>query len=159
MVNSDGVLIDNFTIDDIPYSVLKDIFRYWLVMKGDRAMPSRVDLNPADIVSMLPHICLVDVDHEQKRYKIRLIGSETVRALGADITGKYLDEVPKIEKHLKARYDWIVREKRPYLISDKLKWSRKSFLDFCSIALPLSNDGRQVDIIMFGSCFHIPRDN
>ncbi len=68
-------------------------------------MPSRRDLNPADIVTMLPHICLVDVDDRTKRYRIRLVGTETVKALGADITGKYLDQYPGIENHLKVRYD------------------------------------------------------
>ncbi|NOZ42767.1 MAG: PAS domain-containing protein [Alphaproteobacteria bacterium] len=156
MVDNDGVLIDDFTIDDIPYNMLKDIFNYWLAIKGGRAMPSRRDLNPADIVTMLPHICLVDVDDRAKRYRIRLVGTETVKALGADITGKYLDQYPGIENHLKVRYDWLVQNKRPYLVSDKLKWSQKSFLNFCSIGLPLSANGRDVNIIMFGSCFHNP---
>ena len=159
VTNNIGNLIDNFTVDDIPHDVLKDIFHYWQVMKDERAMPSRADLNPADIVSLLPHISLVDVEHETKRYKIRLVGTETVRALGADITGKYLDELPRIEQHLKARYDWLVEKKAPYLIYDKLKWSQKSFLDFCSVGMPLSNNGRDVDIIMYGSCFHLPENN
>jgi len=156
MTSDAGKLIDNFTVDDIPHDVLKDIFHYWQVVKDERAMPSRADLNPADIASLLRYLSLVDVDRKEKRYRMRLVGTETVRALGADITGKYLDELPRIERHLKARYDWIVKEKRPYMIIGKLQWSQKSFLDFCSIGLPLSNNGHDVDIIMYGSCFHLP---
>lgn len=90
------------------------------------------------------------------RYKIRLVGTETVKALGKEITGKYLDELGDMEGHLKPRYDWIVREKRPYLISDRLLWAEKSYMNFCSIGLPLSQDGQNVDIILYGSCFEFP---
>lgn len=156
MTDKDGILIDNFHIDDIPHDILKKIYLHWLKMKGDRLMPSRADLNPADIVDILPNICLVDAEKETKRYKMRLIGTETVRAIGTDITGKYLDEVPLMEQHLKKRYDWIKKEKRPYLISGKLRWSKLSFLNFCSIGLPFSDDGENVDIIMYGSCYTYP---
>lgn len=156
MVIKSGILIDNFSVDDLPNDILKDIFRYWLVIKGDRPMPGRADLHPSDIVSLLPNISLIDVEHDTQRYRMRLVGTETVKALGKDITGKYLDEVPEIETHLKSRYEWIVREKRPYVISDRLHWSSKSFLNFCSVGLPLSNEGQNVDIIMYGSCFQFP---
>lgn len=155
---NDGVLIDDFSIDDLPNDILKDIYRYWQVMKGEHDMPGRADLHPADIVSLLPYVSLIDVEHNTQRYKMRLIGTETVKALGKDVTGKYLDELPEIERHLKVRYEWIVKNKRPYLVSDKLRWSSKSFLRFCSIGLPLSNDGQKVDIIMYGSYFQIPEE-
>ncbi len=153
---TDGILTDNFCIDDFPNPILKDIYQYWLDMKGARDMPCRRDLHPADIVRLLPYVCLIDVKHDVKRYKMRLIGTETVKALGKEITGKYLDEIPEIEQHLKNRYEWIVRERRPYLVSDKLRWSQKSFLNFCSIGLPLSEKGQDVDIIMYGSYYQFP---
>ncbi len=152
----DSELIEKFTMDDIPHDILRDIYRYWLDIKGDRNMPCRSDLNPADIVKLLPHISLIDV--EKDRYKIRLVGTETVKALDTEITGKYLDELPLIEPYLKDRYDWMVREKRPYLVSGRLKWSCKSFLNFCSIGLPLSENGKDVGILMYGSYYQFPSD-
>lgn len=155
-MDNDGVLIDNFSIEDLPNNILRDIYQYWLVMKGNQTFPNRSDLHPTDIISLLPYISLIDVDYTTQRYKMRLVGTETVKALGKDITGKYLDEVPEIEKHLKERYEWIVKEKRPYFVSGKLRWSTKSFLNFSSVGLPLSNTGKNVDIIMYGSYFQIP---
>jgi len=159
MLDQFGILINNFVIDDISDNTLKDIFAYWLAMKDALIMPSRRDLNPADIVALLPHISLIDVGSPSGRYRIRLLGTKVVEALGKDITGKYIDECPDIETCLKPRYDWIVENKRPYLIFDKLKWSHKSFLEFCSVGMPMSSDGRQVDIIMYGSCFYFPQNN
>ncbi len=148
-----GVLIDNFTSRDIPCDILKGIYQYWQSMRGAHIMPSRADLYPEDIIALLPYICLVDVERETRRYKIRLIGTENVKAIGFDVTGDYLDNYPLMERQLKTRYDWLVRERRPYIISDNLKWSEKSFLDFCSIGLPLSHDKENVDILMFGSSY------
>ncbi len=152
------MLNQDFTMDDLPNDTLKSIYKYWLNMKGKRSMPSRADLNPADIVKLLPYISLVNVEHETHRYKMRLIGTETVRAMNIDVTGKYLDEFPMIEGLLKKNYDLLVREKRPYLNFQKLKWSSKSYMDYYALGLPLSYEGEDVDILMFGMYYQFPTD-
>lgn len=150
------MLNKKFGLDDLPNSIMRDIYQYWNDMKGDRSMPSRDDLNPADIVRLLPHLTLVDVEPETGRYKFRLIGTETVKSMGFDITGKYLDELPKVERYLKERYDWLVKEKRPYFIFDKLKWSQKSFIEYYVLGLPLSANGKDVNMLLFGAYYQFP---
>ncbi|MBL4801949.1 MAG: PAS domain-containing protein [Emcibacter sp.] len=146
----------NFTVNDLPNDVLRKIYQYWLGMKRDRIMPSRADLKPEEILSLLPYISLVDVEPETKRYKMRLIGSETVKAMSADMTGKYLDEVPLIEALLKQNYDWLVEEKQPYLNFDKLRWSSKSYLEYYALGMPLSENGTDVNMLMFGMFYQFP---
>ena len=121
-------------------------------------MPSRADLDPVDIVRLLPYLTLVDVLSDSGRYKFRLIGTETVKTLGKDLTGKYLDEMPEIERYLKVRYDWLVKEKRPYFIFDKLKWSSKSYIEYYVLGLPLSHNGRDVNMFLFGTWYQFPND-
>lgn len=150
-------LIEDFTIDDLPGSKLKAVYQYWLDVKGDAEMPTRVDLNPKDMAKFLSNISLVDVEHDTGRYKFRLIGSDSVRAIGFDPTGRYLDEVELMEGHLKPRYDWLVKTRRPYIVTDKLKWAEKSYLDFFSIGLPLTQGGEEVDILMYGSLYSLPK--
>lgn len=152
------MLTKNFTVDDLPNSILRNIYQYWINIKGERSMPSRADLNPADIVKLLPHINLIDVEHETGRYKMRLIGTETVKAMGLDVTGKYLDEFPLIEQVLKKNYAWLVREKCPYINFDKLKWSSKSFMEYYALGLPLSQNGKDVNILMFGMYYQFPKE-
>ncbi|MCK5425382.1 MAG: PAS domain-containing protein [Emcibacter sp.] len=152
----DDVFIEDFSSDDLPNDILKDIYQYWLVMKGECNMPSRANLHPTDIVSLLPYVSLIDVEHDTQRFKMRLVGTETVNALGKDITGSYLDEHPEMDLHLRERYERVVKNKRPYFVSGKLLWSRKTFLTFNSIGMPLSGNGRDVDIIMYGSYFQMP---
>lgn len=150
------MLIDNFKLETIPHSKLRDIYQYWLDKRGDRLMPLRSDISPMDIPRLLPNITLVTVVHDTNRYKMRLVGGEIANMMGGDVTGKYLDEMPEIEKYLKARYDWIVKAKRPYIYSDQLNWAGKKHLNFHSIGLPLSLDGETVDILLYYTHFEYP---
>ncbi len=149
------VLGQDFNIDDMPNDVMRDIYQYWLDMRGDRLMPSRSDLKPEQIARLLPYIVLVDVE-AGSRYKFRLVGTETVKAMGFDATGKHLEDFPRVEYYLKDRYDWIVEEKRPYFIFDKLKWTEKSYMDYYVLGFPLSGNGQDVDILMFALYYQFP---
>ncbi len=153
IVNS---LNSDFLIEDLPNNILQKIYQYWLGMKGDRLMPSRADLNPTEIAGLLQYISLIDVDANTSRYKMRLIGTETVKAMGIDVTGKYLDEMPQVEALLKKNYDWLVQGKKPYINFDRLKWSSKSYLEYYALGLPLSENGEDVNMLMFGMYYQFP---
>jgi hypothetical protein len=155
---SDGKFIDDFEIDDISNVKMRSIYEYWLKIRGDRALPSREDINPADITSILPHITLVRVEESPRRYKLTLIGSENVKVTDGDLTGKYLDEIPLLHQHAKKRYDWVVENKRPYIFQGELNWSRKEYLDYSIIGLPLSDDNEEVEGIMFAGFYYFPDD-
>ncbi len=152
------MLTNSFNIADLPNSILRDIYQYWLKMKADHPLPFRVNLDPLDIVELLPHINLINVEHNTGRYKMKVIGNETVKAMGIDVTGKYLDDFPFIDGLLKERYDWLTNEKLPYFNYDKLKWSSKSFLEYYSLGLPISRNGKDVDILMIGIYYQFPKE-
>lgn len=118
-------------------------------------MPSRADINPKDIVEYLPFISMIDVERNPMRFRFRLVGTETVRAMGMDVTGKYSDMNPAIAT-LNERYMWVVENKRPYLYNDELTWSKSSFLDYYALGLPLSNDDKEVNIILYGMYYTFP---
>ena len=152
------MLNKKFTRDDLPNTIMRDIYQYWLGMKGNRPMPSRADLNPVDLGKLLPHLSLIDVEHKTGRYKFRLIGTETVKGFGVEFTGKYLDEIPQMDQLIKTRCQFLVKEKRPYLYFDQLKWSRKSFLDYYALGLPLSSNRKDVDILLYGMYYLLPSE-
>lgn len=155
---SESKFIDQFEVDDISNDKMRSIYKYWLKIKGDKNLPSRDDLNPVDIKPVLPHITLVRVEEGTGRYKLTLVGSENVKANGEDVTGKYLDEIPRLHKYAKDRYDWVVENKRPYIYQGDLLWSDKDYLDYSIIGLPLSNDNEKVDGIMFAGFYYNPSD-
>lgn len=153
---SDGKFIDDFEVSDISNVKMRSVYEYWLKIRGDRSIPSRADINPAEIASILPHICLVRVEEGTSRYKLTLVGSENVKAMNSDLTGKYLDEIPELQKYAKERYDWVVENKRPYIYQGGLDWSPKDYMEYSIIGLPLSNDNDKVDGIMFAGFYYYP---
>lgn len=152
------MLDKKFTISDLPNQMMRDFYQYWLDLKGDKLMPSRADMNPVEIVKLWAHLSLIDVIQDTGRYQFRLIGTETVNAIGKDLTGNYLDEYPEIERFLKVRYDWLVKERRSYFIFDKLKWSEKSYIDYYVLGLPLSSNGHDVDKLLLGTWYDFPQE-
>jgi len=150
------MLKENFAIDDLPNDVLRGIYQYWMDKRGERRMPSCEDINKVDIPQLWSHINFIEVDREQGRYRCRRAGSETVRAMDIDFTGKYLDELPYIELMLKDKYDRLVEKKKPYFNFDKLKWSNKSYLNYYALGLPLSDEDREVNMVMLGLYYLSP---
>ena len=148
--------IENFTIGEIKNEKMAAIYQYWLNIKGDKLMPARRDINPSDIPRLLPHITLVRL--EDDRYKLTLVGSENIKAYGAEVTGKYLDEIPSLYKDAKERYDWLVENKRPYIYEGQLNWSKKNYLDYSIIGFPLSANGIDVNALMFAGFYYFPKD-
>src|ERR1700744_2260073 len=67
---------------------------YWRSQKGDRAMPSRSDISPSALRSVLPQIALVEIPAKGDRpaaYIIRLAGDAIHQVFGP-LTGKPIDE-------------------------------------------------------------------
>ena len=142
---------------DIPQEELRELFLHWQKIKGDNSMPARKDFNPADVPNLLPYILLADVEQEPRRYRFRLIGTATTKAMSRDATGRYLDEVPGTAS-MYDRWNWLVDNKSPYLYKGKLVWSEKSFLEYYALGLPFSEDGNNVSMLMYGLYYMIPKD-
>jgi len=146
---------DEIVIDDLPCEHLREIYQYWLKIKGPRHMPARADIKPKEIVSLLPHLSMIDVEHDPVRFRFRLVGTETVRAMGMDVTGMYTDMNPATEK-LNKRYKWMLKNKQPYLYKSKLSWTERDFLDYYALAMPLSDNGEDINIILYGMHYTFP---
>ncbi|WP_321389807.1 PAS domain-containing protein [Emcibacter sp.] len=144
-------------VEDIPQEELRELFLHWQKIKGDRIMPRRADFRPSDVPKLLPYILLADVENDPRRYRFRLIGTATTRAMSRDVTGQYLETVPGTAD-MKERWDWIVENKIPYLYQGKLVWSEKSFLEYFALGLPFSEDGQNVNQIMYGLYYMLPKD-
>ena len=135
---------------------LHELHGYWLDKAAGRVMPCRADLDPTEIPLLLPHLMLVDV-LPSGRYRYRLIGTENAREHGINATGRFLDEVlpgPEYQVHVLALYDECVRRRRP-LYSECLFLSPRHGPERHTkvLFLPLSEDGRRVNIVLVGQVF------
>lgn len=66
---------------------------YWFAKRGDRAMPSRPEIDPAEMKRLLPHIALFDVMREPLDFRYRLIGTEVRHHMIRDLTGARMSEL------------------------------------------------------------------
>src|SRR5262245_6113802 len=76
---------------------IQKLYRYWKAKAGTRRLPARRDIDPVDLVPLLPSIMLVDVcqapsEHggatTHGHYVYRLVGTREVEMRGSDPTGK-----------------------------------------------------------------------
>lgn len=77
---------------EIASPVLRDLYLYWLGKWQGPRMPTRADIEPLEIPTLLPLVYLVDVEGDPRRFRFRLIGTRIVAWLGRDLTGAYLSD-------------------------------------------------------------------
>ncbi len=71
---------------------LRALYEYWSSKCGQNRLPTRADLDPADIPRLLPYIYIVDVERDPVRFRFRLVGSRVRDWFGHDATGHYVDD-------------------------------------------------------------------
>ena len=69
---------------------LKEGYAYWCRKAPGAKLPRRADIDPSEIPHLLPHIRIVDVV-EHRRFRYRLVGTETRQQHKTDPTGRFLD--------------------------------------------------------------------
>lgn len=133
---------------------LRELVQYWLDRRDGRVMPSRADIKPTQMGSLLRLLNLIEVEREPLRFRHRLVGSEKILKLGRDATGQMLDEklygsnAPKILASLMH----VVEEVRPYRRVERLDWNNQPHLEMESVELPLGDNG-VVCMILRGAVF------
>ena len=57
------------------YGRHRALFAYWEEIRGEHAMPSRVDFDPVDIPKLLPYVALVDIVQPGPKFRYRVVGT------------------------------------------------------------------------------------
>lgn len=128
---------------------LHQVYRYWQEKRGAREMPSRRDIEPAELKGVLPHLMMVDVE-PGPRFRYRLFGTAVVEAFGSDPTGKYIDEVMvgSYKTFLLGLYNDLITSKKPVYSTSIYGGKRDRMLWTQRLMLPLSSDGSAVDKVL-----------
>ena len=126
-------------------------FRYWRAIHPAAGLPGRRHFYPLAIPSLLPGIWLLDIQREPFRLRYRLAGTETVEAIGVEVTGKWMDEVnPRLvqEQAYLDRYRAIVQQKLPGWRRGPPLLMSKRVRTIENIVCPLAADGSTVDMLV-----------
>jgi len=141
-------------------AILGPAFAYWEAKCGGRAMPRRADIDPSEITRLLPYLQITEFVDGGARIRYRLVGTAIVTAYGAELTGKYFDEVFAGDRLRVVidNYRVMCREKRPIFIGSRYV-SRKDTELFCyRLLMPLSNDGTTINQVITAMSFKYPNE-
>jgi hypothetical protein len=145
---------------EAPVSHHLDLYAYWQAKRGARSMPARSDLDPADLIPLLPYLIIAEKGDDQFRY--RLFGTGVVGDLGYDATGyiagEYLNN-PYFYAELRAIYEAMCTLCNPVFATGEFCFkSFKSGALYASstLILPLSDDGITINkaISSLIACLH-----
>jgi hypothetical protein len=131
---------------------LSGLIGYWAGKRQGRRFPARADFDPLELKPLLGHLLMVDVVREPEdrlRFRYRLFGSEFVFYHGADMTGRWLDEIanPAFRDELLEFYRSVVTQGEVRTLSyDYLRDDRRH--RFQAVLLPLAADGKTVNIVL-----------
>ena len=140
---------------------LESLYRCWSAQRHDRAMPSRPDIDPVEIPgSVWPHTMLLDVlwTDGVPRFRYRRVGEIFWRALGQEPTGKFVDEVlPETagyREYVIGIYREMATRRRP-LYTENIFMLKGQAVPMLTrrVSLPLSRDGKTVDMALAGHVF------
>jgi len=136
----------------INHPQLAQLYRYWDRKRGDRAMPSRLDILPEELGGLLGNLFMVDVvrDGDEPRFRYRLVGTALTAIMDQELTGKFIDQMPFLyRKFALPAYREILRAGRP-TYKETNAFEGWLVIRYKRLLLPLSSDGEQVDIVLGG---------
>lgn len=142
------------TVPAIASPKLDWLFRYWAERRGARPYPARSDIDPIQLRPLLGNIMLFDVVGNPPRFRYRLYGSSLAERAGYDMTGKWVDDLPD-----PGNAELVNRQLRQLVACrHAIAYQRERILDgracrYEVLALPLSDDGLTINMILEGVAF------
>ncbi|NNE57581.1 MAG: PAS domain-containing protein [Hellea sp.] len=129
------------------------LYDYWRGKCQAGKLPTRQDIDPSDICAHLPMVSLIEVKKttHKTRFQCRLAGTGFWDLYEEEIQGRYIDELPLVSDR---RTYWhrvlsqVANNRRPTAGVTKPGTKLGSHLAQFWIRLPLSTNGRDVDLIL-----------
>jgi len=126
---------------------------YWETRRGDRAMPSRGDISPAQLKSHLGWVMILEVLPGAREFRYRLIGTLVTQYFLNDATGKTVKEAfaengEQVAKSVNGIFRKVARDKVIMRTAGDANWLAEGMEEFEAIYLPLSDDGVDVSHIL-----------
>lgn len=124
---------------------------YWRSKVRGGRLPTRSDIDPAEIKSVLPNIILLNVTYDPFRISVRLRGTR-IDAFRPKGKWKYLHEATTFDRGRKEDYlremQFVATHRRPVYARD---WMTSRFGALCDLFAgiwPLSSDGQRIDMLV-----------
>jgi hypothetical protein len=91
------------------------LYEFWEARKTGRDLPSRADFDPTEMRDWLAGLMLVDVFHDPRRLKYRLVGEVEVESRGFNPTGRWVEDgfLGDSLKDVLINYNTAIDQRRP----------------------------------------------
>jgi len=122
---------------------------YWDSKRAGRRMPARRDIEPTEILDLLPYVVLIDVVRDPLDFRYRLVGTAVAARIGHDRTGERFSVLFQQSDGSEA---WktalrILEEKRPIVSHIAYVGFNRWIHNYRDISMPLSEDNDVVNMI------------
>ena len=131
------------------YPVLAAALQYWRSKCAGRFAPARGDIDPADMVAVLPRIMMVEVSYDPLDFRYRLAGTGIRSIHGEELTSKRARDLtpPAYGRLIHQHYALAVTRRAPILHLVRLDVDNAD-RSYVRMILPLSEDGQRIDRLL-----------
>jgi CheY-like chemotaxis protein len=149
-----GLLLGRWAVDRNP--ILRRAYEHWLEKAANGQTPDRRDLDPGEIVDILPYLSIIELigPAQDREHRYRLVGTRVVEALGYNPTGRRVDDFAN-EGHadfMKRLLDDVEHSRQPLYAASSFR-ANETGLSTERILLPFRNGGRAVQQIIIVQTF------
>jgi hypothetical protein len=98
----------------------KQLVAYWESKRKDGGLPLREDINPHEIVRLLPNVSILEPRNGD--WAIRLTGTGVIDRIGQEVTTKTIGEIyePETARRMIETYDAVVANRKPSVMKARL---------------------------------------
>jgi hypothetical protein len=131
---------------EISSVIVQRMAAYLARKRGERAMPSRVDIDPTEIREFLPYVVLADIERDPLRVYYRLVGTRIAEFYG-DFTGTWMHDRPISDAYRTIAeniYRTLIESKAPVYGVTEMRTRTDAMVSYEWGYFPLSNDGANV---------------
>ena len=157
-LDSVGTEINPATFEN---ATLAFLHGYWNAKRGDRTMPARADLKVSEMKEHLGWVAIVEVMPEMADFRYRLVGTLITQYFQEDGTGKTVNEIygkrsEGAVKGIRAIFRKCARDAIVVRAFGDANWLGPGYEKFDCITLPLSDDGKTVNMLLHAFVFDKP---
>jgi len=122
---------------------IRQLFDFWQNRCGNGRIPARSDIDPAEILPLLPNIIMVEFELAPFRVRFRLVGTKVVEVTGFEFTGRYLDEIASEADAAPFAECYKIACRKQVPVARRITWrfDRETTGDYDFAVFPLESDG------------------
>jgi hypothetical protein len=128
------------------------LHEYWDRKRSGRPMPARADIDSLEMREWLGNLLLVEFFGDFDHYRIRIDGTNLIARGGADRTGKGSETLTSKEERqlMISQYQPVLADALAAYYETEFTNSEGKFLREQKLLLPLSDDGKTVNMVLAG---------